>query len=193
VPGSRRAFAWHAGILNTAIFKPNWGKQPSAMARPLSRRKWHVRLNLITAIGIQHAMRHLAKNLRRRAAIMIAVAYAFCLLAPAGALAFAANPAALHCMDNLQAASAPPQSHVVAHEHAGSVEHQHGQSKAADHHSNKDGNPAGNCCGLFCVSALAHDPALTFGLSAPGSSAVAVLANGLIGRAPTPLHRPPIA
>jgi hypothetical protein len=138
-------------------------------------------------------MRHLAKKLRRRAAILIAVAYAFCVLAPSGALAFAANPAALHCMDDLQTASAPTPGHGPAHEHADGVDHQHGQSNVPDHHSNKDGNPSGNCCGLFCVSALAHDPGLTFGLSAPGSSAVAVLAHGLTGRAPSPLHRPPIA
>jgi hypothetical protein len=137
-------------------------------------------------------MRHLAKNLRRRAAILIAVAYAFCVLAPSGALAFAANPAALHCMDGLQAASPPTASHGAEHDHADGVEHQHGQSQAPDHHSNKDGNPASNCCGLFCVSALAHDPGLTFGLFVPESATASAVITGLIGRAPSPLHRPPI-
>jgi len=41
------------------------------------------------------------------------------------------------------------------------------------------------------VSALAHDPGVTFGISMPASSAVATLVNGLTGDAPSPLHRPP--
>lgn len=141
-------------------------------------------------------MRHLTKNLRRRAAILIAVAYAFCVLAPYGTLAIAAIPAALHCMDQVQAASAPAHEHGTSHshDHAGGSAEQHGQGNSPDHHSNKDGNPnAGSCCGLFCVSALAHDPGLIFGLSAPASATVATLASGLTGRAPSPLHRPPIA
>jgi hypothetical protein len=138
-------------------------------------------------------MRHLAKNLRRRAAILIAVAYAFCVLAPSGVLAFAANPAAMHCIDEI--ASAPAHEHGTSHTHdnAHETSHEHSENKALDHHSDKNGNASSNCCGLFCVSALTQDPALTFGISMPASSAVVTLVSGLVGRAPTPLHRPPIA
>lgn len=82
----------------------------------------------------------------------------------------------------------------VAHSHADEAVISQEQGGASDHHSNSDGKAdTASCCGLFCVSALAHDPVLTFGLSVPASSSVAALANGLVGRAPCPLHRPPIA
>jgi hypothetical protein len=81
----------------------------------------------------------------------------------------------------------------VAHQQDG---HDH---SAADRHADAGGTAndksehSGTCCGLFCVSAMAHDPGLTFGVSTPASSAVAAMANGLTGHAPSPLHRPPKA
>jgi hypothetical protein len=136
-------------------------------------------------------MRHLAKNLRRRAAIAMAVAYALCVLAPPVTQAIAAIPAALHCVSE-QTASTAAHDHGTAHDHADTAVPHHGEDNTGNHHSGKDGN-AVSCCGLFCVSALAHDPGLTFGVSAPASPSIATLANGLTGRAPSPLHRPPIA
>jgi hypothetical protein len=149
-------------------------------------------------------MRGLTKNLRRRAAIVIAVAYAFCVLAPATALAVVASPTAFHCIGDLNAKAAPAVQQTAMHVHEDGTSHHHGhsahdQSGAADHHSDA-GDKAhdnkahgGACCGLFCVSALAHDPGVTFGISTPASSAVATLVNGLTGDAPSPLHRPPKA
>lgn len=149
-------------------------------------------------------MRGLTKNLRRRAAIAIAVVYAFCVLAPAGALAVVASPTVFHCIGDLSAKPAPVVQQTAAHVHGDGSTHQHGQvsldhgshdqSGAADHHSDAgEKSHAGTCCGLFCVSALAHDPGLTFGVSTPASSSVATVTKGLHGRAPGPLHRPPIA
>jgi hypothetical protein len=144
-------------------------------------------------------MRALTKNLRRRAAILIAVAYAFCVLAPSAALAVVSNPTVFHCIGELSAQSAP-----AAHGHADGSTHRHDQSghdhgthdhgAVPDHQSDDGGKGhAGTCCGLFCVSAIAHDPGLTFGVTTPASSAVATAANHLAGRALCPLHRPPIA
>ena len=139
-------------------------------------------------------MRALTKNLRRRAAILIAVAYAFCVLAPSAALAVVSNPTVFHCISELSAKSAP-----AAHVHADGGTHRHDQGghdhgAAPDHQSDDGGKGhAGTCCGLFCVSAIAHDPGLTFGITTPTSAAVATAANHLAGRAPCPLHRPPIA
>ena len=164
-------------------------------------------------------MRGLTKNLRRRAAIAIAVAYAFCVLAPAGALAVVSSPTVFHCIGELSANPAPAAQRIAAHVHDDGTSHHHGQathdhSAAADHHAdagdkaddskahanNEHGNKGhgnkdhgGTCCGQFCVSAIAHDPGLTFGISTPASSAVAAMANGLTGRASAPLHRPPKA
>lgn len=149
-------------------------------------------------------MHGLTKNLRRRAALAIAVAYAFCVLAPAGALAVVSSPTVFHCIGELNAKAAPAVLQTAAHVHEDGTSHHHGdsahgQSGAATHHSDA-GDKAhdnqehgGTCCGLFCVSALAHDPGLTFGLSTPATSAAATMANGLTGRAPSPLHRPPKA
>lgn len=124
---------------------------------------------------------------------MIAVAYAFCVLTPA-ALAFADSPTVFRCLSNTSVISNSAEHGGAAHTLADGAVHQQEQSGALDHHSNQDGKAdAGNCCGLFCVSALAHDSGLAFGLSAPASSSEAMLANGLTGRAPLPLHRPPIA
>ena len=80
----------------------------------------------------------------------------------------------------------------VAHSHADEAVNSDEQGGAPDHHSNKDGKAdTGNCCGLFCVSAVAHDPGLMFGLFVPESAAASAVVTDLIGRAPSPLHRPP--
>ncbi len=150
-------------------------------------------------LGAMGAMRGLTKNLRKRAAIAIAVAYAFCVLAPAGALAAVSNPTVFHCIGEMSAKASSAAQHGAAHTHDDGGEHHHGQvdhdqSGAADHHSGAGGNPHdGTCCGLFCVAAIAHDPGLTFGVATPASPSVVAAANGLTGRAPGPLHRPPIA
>jgi hypothetical protein len=137
-------------------------------------------------------MRHLTKVIRSRAAILIALAYAFCVLAPSAALAVAANPASLHCLDELSDVSAPSKHQALSHAHADGTVHDH--DSVPNHHSGTDGKvDGGSCCGLFGVPALAHDPGLTFGVSAPASLTTAHAANGLDGRAPAPLHRPPIA
>ena len=139
-------------------------------------------------------MPSLTKNLRRRAAILIAVAYAFCVLAPTAALAFADSPAMVYCLPGTNAMAKAAEHDGVAHGHADEVVYQHEPSGMPDHHSSKNGKAdAGSCCGLFCVSAIAHDPGLTFGLLAPASAAAYAIVTGLIGRAPSPLHRPPLA
>lgn len=141
----------------------------------------------------------LTKKLRKRAAILIAVAYAFCVMAPAAALAVVNSPTVFHCIGALTAKSAPAHQQSAAHTHADGSAHQHEQDAhdhgaAPDHHSNKDGKAdTGSCCGLFCVSAIAQDPGVTFGVTSLATTSVAALANGLNGRAPCPLHRPPIA
>lgn len=140
-------------------------------------------------------MRNLTKTFRTRAAILIALAYAFCVLAPSAALAIAANPASLHCLDELSGLSglsAPSHHEGLSHTHADGAVHHHDRS-VPDHHSGGSKADDGSCCGLFGVTALTHDPGLTFGVSALASPAVSATVNGLDGRAPAPLHRPPIA
>ena len=136
----------------------------------------------------------LTQNLRKRATILIAVAYAFCVMAPVAALAFAESPTVGHCLPDTTATANATEHSGPAYANTDGAVSQNEQSGASDHHSNKDGKAdTGNCCGLFCVPALAHDPGLTFGLFAPQSAAASAVVAGLIGRAPCPLHRPPIA
>ena len=142
----------------------------------------------------QAAMRSLTKSFRTRAAILIALAYAFCVLAPSAALAVADNPASFRCLDELSAINAPSNHESLSHTHADGTIHHHDHNGVPDHHSGTDGKADdGSCCGLFGVSALAHDPGLTFGVSALASQTGSAAADGLDGRAPAPLHRPPIA
>ena len=139
-------------------------------------------------------MRSLTKNLRTRAAIFIVLAYAVCALAPSAALAFADNPKAFHCLAELNGMTTAVAEHeTVVHAHADGIVHHHDQSGMSDKYSGTDNKShAGNCCGLFCVSALAHDPGLTFGVDTPASPALPTVANGLAGCGPNLLHRPPI-
>lgn len=146
-------------------------------------------------------MKALTKNLRRRAAIVIAVAYAFCVLAPTAALAVVVSPTVFHCIGALDAKSDAKQVSETRQHADGSAHHPEQSAPddskiqlggVPDHHSGQDKSDTGNCCGVFCVSAIAHDPGMTFGQSEPASAAPSGVVTGLIGRAPGPLHRPPI-
>ena len=122
------------------------------------------------------------------------MAYVFCVLAPSAAVAFSDSPAAFDCLGELSEMSAPSEHAGMSHMHANGTVHHHNHNGVVDNHSDTDGKAHnGSCCGLFCVSALAHDPGLTFGIFGPASPALPAVANGLAGRAPSPLHRPPIA
>jgi hypothetical protein len=138
-------------------------------------------------------MRSLTKRFRTRAAILIALAYAFCVLAPSVALAFADSSTSFHCLAELNEMSAPSAHAGMTHAHADGTVHHHDQSGAPHSHSDTDGKArTGDCCGLFCVSALANDPGMAFGVSTPASPVLPAVTNGLADRAPAPLHRPPI-
>jgi hypothetical protein len=133
----------------------------------------------------------LTKSLRLRAAVALSLLYAFCVLAPAAVLAFSAGEASAHCFDE-------PHGHAGAHQHAqihkhvdGSV-HVHDEGGAADH-SPDDKTQAAQCCGLFCVTALAshHVPELinpTIGIAISAAAH-----NSLTSRGPDRINRPPIA
>jgi hypothetical protein len=139
-------------------------------------------------------MRHLSQRFRFRASILVALAYAFCVLAPSAALAFSDSPTAFHCLSELAVMGAHSQHEAAGHTHMDGASHHHDESGAPDHHSGMgDKGHSGSCCGLFCTTALSHDPGLTFGLTAPASLTLLAVAKSIFGRAPSPLHRPPIA
>jgi hypothetical protein len=90
---------------------------------------------------------------------------------------------------------APSSTHVhpdgVVHAHGEQGSHQHADGSAPHKHDADETH--GNCCGLFCVTAIAHAaPAL---LAAPVAAgpALPALEQALAGRGPDRINRPPIA
>ena len=67
---------------------------------------------------LRGTMRSLTKLFRTRAVILIALAYAFCVLAPSAALAVADNPASFRCLDDLNAMSTPSHHEGLSHARA---------------------------------------------------------------------------
>jgi hypothetical protein len=136
-----------------------------------------------------------SKRFRIKAAIAATVLYAVCVLAPSAALAFGDRDATAHCLTDVPVAAHVHQPQPAAHNHdsADGTAHEHSDSSTPQKHSDADGkNHAGNCCGLFCVTALAHEPALA--LSAPPTAALSGPGGDyeLAGRGPDRINRPPI-
>ncbi|GLR88396.1 hypothetical protein [Bradyrhizobium iriomotense] len=137
--------------------------------------------------------------MRIRVGRFVALAYLFCVLAPAAALAWGSGPAP--CLgDDLQTVALAHQhgeSHMHAdggHDHAAA--HAHHQTAAQDaparHHHDGKGAP-GPCCAMMCASAL---PAALPDVAKPvqpTSACAPEIAVSLHSEAPPLLYRPPIA
>ena len=141
----------------------------------------------------------LTRSMRIRVGRIIALAYLFCVLAPAAALAWGSGPAP--CLDDALLADLVPVHHEmqaghvhdgVSHDHAGM--HAHHQAAAQDaptqhHHDGK----AGPCCAMMCVSALPADlPGIAKPLQ-PISACAPEIVVSLHSAAPPQRYRPPIA
>ena len=134
----------------------------------------------------------LKKAFRIKAAIAVTLLYAVCSLAPSAALALSAKAA--HCLTESQgAAHVHRDAAGAAHVHADNTPHLHDDTLGAQEPTHSDDKArSSNCCGLFCVSALASEPAPA--LLAPPASALTgpALTFRLDGREPGRIHRPPI-
>src|SRR5665811_2483575 len=90
-------------------------------------------------------------------AILIALAYAFCVLAPSVALAITDNPASFRCLDALNAINAPSHHEGLSQSHADGTVHHHDHGGVPDRHSGTDSKTDdGSCCGLFGVFCLLY-------------------------------------
>lgn len=141
----------------------------------------------------------LTRSMRIRVGRIIALAYLFCVLAPAAALAWGSGPAP--CLDDALLADLVPVHHQmqaghvhdgVSHDHAGM--HAHHQTAAHDapaqHHH---GGKTGPCCAMMCVSALPADlPGVAKPLQ-PISACAPEIVVSLHSAAPPQHYRPPIA
>lgn len=143
----------------------------------------------------------LNKGLRFRSAIALAALYAFCILLPQAALAYSKNPA--HCLTDTSPAHVHQASADAkpAHVHSDGSVHSHGAKASAAHDDaaapgeakhDGDGKRAGQCCGLFCISAMPHH--LSAAVSGPltFTHAAPALQDALVGCDPTRITRPPI-
>ena len=126
----------------------------------------------------------LSRSFRLRAAGVLVVLYAVCVLAPAAALAFGDAAKAAHCLTD--------ENHGLG-SHANSKAHAHQDGTAHQHSDSGDEqqSTSGQCCGLFCLSALA--PSTDFPLAQPSLPALvpSLTADGILGHGPNRLYRPP--
>ena len=136
----------------------------------------------------------LTKRIRSRIAIFIALAYAFCILVPSAALALAADPASFHCLAEFSEGNSSHGELHKTHTHPNGAIHHHGDNGGSlDDHASANGKAhGGDCCGLFCMSALALDCHVTLGISSLSAPTLPAIVSDLSGNAPHPLHRPPI-
>jgi hypothetical protein len=138
----------------------------------------------------------LSKRTRLRAALWLAALYAFCILAPHAALAL--THAAAHCLTQPKAAAhvhqqkPAPAEHVhadgKAHTHANVADRQHDDGTTHD----QSGKDSAQCCGVFCISAVAGGTPDAIVTPVLAGRTVPGLVNALDGRAPDRIIRPPI-
>ncbi|WP_027571553.1 hypothetical protein [Bradyrhizobium sp. WSM1743] len=142
----------------------------------------------------------LTRSMRIKVGRIIALAYLFCVLAPAASLAWGTGPAP--CVDDALLADLVPVHHQMAshlhgdvsHEHAGThADHQTAAKDApAPHHHDGKGT-VGPCCAMMCVSALPADLPDVAKPVLPVSACAPEIVASLHSAAPPQHYRPPIA
>jgi hypothetical protein len=134
------------------------------------------------------------RRMRWRAAIGLAALYAFCVLLPS--MALAVTQIAAHCLTGSNGASHVHRAAEKApsgHSHAGDTQHDHGHEGAPHSHEKADDKAASeNCCGLFCVSAIATDRTFSPAVAFTAAKDSPALADALVGHEPDRITRPPI-
>ena len=142
----------------------------------------------------------LTRSVRIRVGRLIALAYLFCVLAPAASLAWG-NGTAPCLDDDVVLADLVPAHHQMSagHMHGDAAHdrmHAHHQAAAQDlptpHHHDGKGH-AGPCCAMMCISALPADlPSIAKPLQPVSACAPEIVAS-LHSAGPPLLYRPPIA
>lgn len=135
----------------------------------------------------------LKKKFRLKAALALAALYAVCVVAPHAALALTGD--AVHCLTEAHGSAHMHKDPTATknHVHSDGVTHSHHDTGLPEVPSDTgDKSHSGNCCGLFCVTALVHEPPLV--ISTP--PAALLVGPGefyrLAGRGPDRINRPPI-
>jgi hypothetical protein len=157
------------------------------------------------------------KFLRTKAALVLAVLYGFCALAPSLAFALFDNPAVPFCLIDSylspgvygaahahdHGAAAHHADHAMSHADASADEHamhdhamMHQQATADEQsvpqsHRDHGGNPT-DCCGLFPMIGLFGEVRIALGPSNLVSIPLPALTDALHGRGAERINRPPI-
>lgn len=131
-----------------------------------------------------------------RAAATLVALYGLCVLVPSAALAFG-DSSMTHCITGEPHARTSVHTHDdgTAHAHDGHAGHTHAYvaddsdqpSGPVDHHR----DTAGNCCGLFCVTALAPQAAPSLSTALRFTIISSAMPAEFAGRTPDQLYRPP--
>jgi hypothetical protein len=131
--------------------------------------------------------RFLTRTKRRRAGLILALAYLVCVIAPPLALAFADGTRAAHCLTHEHHATAP------VHVHAdGSADHHGTPAPAPSEVDHDDKSAPVQCCGLFCVTAaVADDADEPLGVALRGHAIPPTLEAAPGGTGPFRIDRPP--
>lgn len=129
----------------------------------------------------------LTRGMRHWAAAALVVLYALCVLAPAAAFAFGDGTKAAHCLTDENHGLGTSHAHSKTQTHHDGAAHQH-----SDDADEQQTTPS-QCCGLFCLSALA--PSIDLPLAQPELLALlpSLNGNGILGHGPDRLDRPPDA
>ena len=132
----------------------------------------------------------LTSQWRKRAAAILVALYALCLVAPAAAFAFNESSAtALYLSLTDDHRSMGESGLGESHVHQDGMDHH----KSSPDKSNFGGDDhPGNCCGLFCITAIVP-PALGVTALHPMQASAVVLpvAESLFGRSSNRIDRPP--
>ena len=138
----------------------------------------------------------MTRSMRIRVGRIIALAYLFCVLAPAASLAWGSG--ASPCFDDdpvlLPAHHEMSASHIhgdVTHDRAGMHAQQQAQDAPGPHHHESKGH-VGPCCAMMCASALPADLPDVAKPQQPVSACVPEIVVSLHSAAPPRHYRPPI-
>jgi hypothetical protein len=129
----------------------------------------------------------LRKGVRFRIAFAMATFAVFALVAPPMAVAFAPAERAAHCLTHNDAAIGDERV-----DHAADHEHHPGDLDQAKHSHQGDKHPS-QCCGLFCVTALAPEIRQLANPRLEGSQLSSLVVPSFHRRLPELPFRPPIS
>jgi hypothetical protein len=142
---------------------------------------------------LDRMIEQLTNSWRLRAAAVLAVLYAVCVLAPAAALAFGDASRAAHCVTDdhrhgVVSLHVDGHDRGTGHVHQDGTTHEHSKMQGDD-----DKALPSDCCGIACLSALPAPLIDTAFVPVSCTAALPAVLADLTSRVPDLLDRPPIS